>query len=391
MKKGLLILVTLALLGTFAFADMAASVYMTGSLYGTDGLVLNNQAQKDADMLTFSYNGEKSGAYFRLWANVGNNGDIGYHTIVAGDVNGDGITENVLTGSSNNSDVVQMRSAMVWWKPISMLKISIGYVGGYGYTEQLDWWKVPCASSITAFNNWAPRWSSASTGENNGLQIDANPIPDLAITAGLYPGVGTAILKDGYDAGTAWGLQAKYNIAGFGSALAAIRDMGKDNFKIARVGADISAIPNLYAFVTAIMMINNDADPTSTDQAVSGVTIDNYVKYTLDKIVIQARLPITLRLTGNTGDDSYMTWRAMVSYNMDGGITPYLSAECNETPINFSDAGNTIAISVRPGVQISAEKFWMDLGLQIDNPSQAQADAGAELKWSIPFQARVSF
>jgi hypothetical protein len=339
---------------------------MTGSLYGTNGLVINNQDQKDADMLQFSVSGETTGASFNLWTNL-----------------------------SGDASTVHMRKAVLWWKPIAMLKLSIGNVGGYGYTEQLNWWKVPMGGSIAQAVSWEKRYSSASTGEAGGFQLDVDPMPGLTLTAGLYPGFGNATLIDGeMDANTAYGLQAKYNITGFGSVLAALRDDGLDESKLIRVGCDINAIPNLYAFITAIMLMDDHNDAYGAEDAdgmmLRGVSIDNYVKYSMDKITIQARFPITLRLTDATGDDSYMLWRVKVSYAMDGGITPYLSAETVDyIPLNFAEVGDTFSVTIQPGVNVGIDKGSIDLSLKIDvYPDGIVED---NMIWSIPFEARISF
>jgi hypothetical protein len=368
MKKGLLILLALAMLGTFAFADMSASVYMTGSLYGTNGLVINNQDQKDADMLQFSISGETTGASFCLWTNL-----------------------------LGDASVVHMRKAVLWWKPISMLKLSVGNVGGYGYTEQLNWWKTPMGGSISQANGWELRYGNPSTGEAGGIQIDLDPMAGLTLTAGLYPGFANPTLIDGaMDANTKYGLQVKYAIPGFGSVLAAIRDNGLDAYKLIRVGCDINAIPNLYAFVTAIMLMDDHTVAYGAEDAdgmmLRGVSIDNYIKYSMDKITIQARFPVTLRLTGETGDDSYMLWRVKVSYALDGGVTPYLSAETVDyIPLNFNDVANTFSVTIQPGVNVGVDKGSIDLSLKVDVYPEGTGPAGDDIVWSIPFEARISF
>jgi hypothetical protein len=373
MKKGLLILVTLAMLGTYAFADMSASVYMTGSLYGTNGFVMTNQDQKDSDMLQFSISGETTGASFKLWTNL-----------------------------SGDSSTVHMRSAVLWWKPMAMLKLSIGNVGGYGYTEQLNWWKVPMGGSISQATAWDKRYSSASTGEAGGIQADLDPMAGLTITAGIYPGFGNATLIDmEADANTAYGFQVKYAIPGFGSVLAALRDDGAGDAKLIRVGCDINAVPNLYAFVTAIMLMDDHtvayAAADADGMTLRGVSIDNYIKYSMDKITIQARFPVTIRLTEETGDDSYMLWRVKVSYAMDGGITPYLSAETVDyVPLNFAAVGDTFSVTIQPGVNIGIDKGSLDLSLKIDVYPEGTGPVGlngeqSDIVWSIPFEARISF
>jgi hypothetical protein len=373
MKKGLLILVTLALLSTFAFADMAASVYMTGSLYGTDGFVINNQDQKDSDMLQFSIGGETTGASFRLYAKAG-------------------------------EGAVSSRSAMLWWKPISMLKLSIGNVGGYGYTEQLNWWKTPVGASISQASAWENRWANNTTGEAGGIQVDLDPMAGLTLTAGVYPGFGNATGavsdtdEEFYDANTAYGVQAKYSITGFGSVLAAYKDAGADKFKVGRIGCDINAVPNLYAFVTGIFYWDDHSvNGQSLDlngMKVRGIAVDNYIKYSMDKITIAARFPFVIRLNEDdiAGDDSYMLWRVKVSYAMDGGITPYLSAETVDyVPLNFNDVENTLTFTIQPGLNWSIDKGSMDLSLKVDVYPEGVGPAGNDIVWSLPWEARVSF
>lgn len=368
MKKCLLIVAALLLIAALSFADMAASTYMTGSLYGTDGFVLANQNQKDADMLTFSIYNEKTGAYFRLWT----------------DLLGD-------------SSTVHMRSAKVWWKPLSMLTLSIGEVGGYGYTEQLDWWKVPTGSSLAQASSWENRWASNSTGEAGGIQVEVEPVKGLMLTGGVYPGIGNNFGSlEGedqlYDADTAYGIQAKYNIPGFGSALASFKDTGKEDFKIARVGFDVNAIPNLYAFLTGIFYMDDHTAAYAGEDAdgmiLRGVAIDNYIKYTIAKATIEARCPVTLRLTDDDTDVSFLMWRARVKYDMGDGINPYFNAEAKDfVPVVLSEVADTLSISIRPGVLYYVEKAEFDLGIQVD----VDKKGGDYLHWSIPFRARVSF
>jgi hypothetical protein len=382
MKKTLLIAVILLLVGaaTVTFADMSFAVYMTGSLYGTNGFVLNNQDQKDPDLIQVSVAGDVTGASFRLWSNL-----------------------------DADASIVHLRKAVLWWKPMDMLKLSVGNVSAGGYTEQLDWWKVPCGASLSQFAAWENRWSSAATGDKEGgVQLDINPMDNLSIVFGLYPGYGMDVGKldpdlepdpdeDFYDANTAWGILAKYNIEGFGSVLGAYRDDGFDDFKIGRIGFDVNAVENLYAFLTGIMYWDDHTvagGAADEDQMMlRGFVIDNYVKYSMDAITLEARFPITMRLTGQEGDDSYMTYRVRGKYAMDGGITPYLNIENGDgVPINFAETDTSVAISIRPGMEWSVENLWGDIGLQIDVPaSDGDDNTDEKVTWSIPFKMRVSW
>jgi hypothetical protein len=375
MKKCLLIVAALFLLVavTFGFADISASVYMVGSLYGTDGFMLNDQNQKDADMLQFAIWGDKTGAIFKLWT----------------DLKGD-------------SSTVHMRSAKLYWKPISTLTLSIGNVGQYGYTEQLDWWKTPTGASLSQASGWYQRWANNDTGEAGGIQVDYEIMKGFSVSAGIYPGFAQSIGfmdeddDEFYDKNTAWGIHARYNIEGFGSVLGAFKDNGNYDYKIGRIGFDVNAVPNLYAFLTAIFFIDDTnaaqwTDGTEDgDMMARGVAIDNYIKYTLDKLTLEGRFPITLRITGDEGDDSFMTWRVRAMYALEG-FSVYLNAETVDyQPINFAAATDTLSVSIRPGLTWSIEKGWFDVGIQLDFPQAVPASHPA-IKWSISFQARVSW
>jgi hypothetical protein len=385
MKKCFVFLAALLLIAaSFTFADMAASVYMTGSLYGTDGFILNNQNQKDADLLYFSFYGEKSGAEFKLWSDL-----------------------------SGDSSIVHLRSIKLWWKPMTMLNLSIGSVGGYGYTEQLDWWKTPTGASLAQASGWYQRWFNNTTGEAGGIQVDLTPMEGLSITGGVYPDFGKAFGKldadavpaddEFYDANTAYGIQVRYNITGFGSMLAAFKDNGFNDYKIARAGLDVNAVPNLYAFVTGIAFFDDSNAPVWAEgvedgnMEMRGVAIDSYIKYTIDKLTLEGRFPLTLRITGDDGDDSFLTWRVRGKYALEGGISPYLNLETVDyTPLVFNDnMGDTFSVSIRPGMEISAEKLWADIGLQINVAQNVITPPKTKkerlITWSIPFQARVSF
>ncbi|MCX7948724.1 MAG: hypothetical protein N2509_01280 [Treponemataceae bacterium] len=356
-RRPLLIACILAVVGGLVFADMSASVYMTGQLWGTDGFKLNNQEQKDADMLTFQINNERAGAYFRLWSDL----------------------------DESNAVDVKVRSAKIWFKPISQLKMEIGGVEYGLYTEQLNWWKVPTGASYAQFTSWDTRWSSAATNTGAGFQAEFKPIDDLTLAATFTPGFGTMIKE--YDGNTDWGVLAKYNIQGIGSVGAAYRDNGKDQEKIARVGFDLNAVKGLYAFLTLIARFDNTAGAyaSSTNPVeLMGLSIDNYVAYSIDKISLKGRFPVTLRTKGEASDPSYMCYDVKAAYSLEG-LTPYFRIQQEEKLTFNSDL--KFAPQFNLGAEWGYDGASFNVSFQVNMPSES----GAEMKWSIPFEVRVSF
>jgi len=392
--KAAAVATAMALVATAAFAaDAKATVKMNMDVFGTNGFVIQNEDQKDSDMLQFSASNEKAGAEFKLW------------TDLAGD-----------------SSTVHMRSAKIWIKPLDMLQISFGNVGGYGYTEQINWWKVPVGSSIVQVNSWDARWASNSTGENGGVQFDLTPVDGLAVTLGAYPGFGNSFFytkddpataavdeaKYEYNGTTAYGAQVKYNIAGFGSALVAWKDNGALKAKFARVGFDVNAVPGLYAFVSANMRFErgNEAygwyheEYAPGEFKMRGITIDNYFKYSAGDFSVAARFPVTIRTgetfqydhDGNdatakvdTVDDSYMTWCVKATYAV-GAVTPYLILENDANVLNFSKVADTFMMIVQPGFTYNLDGCNLDLAAKITVPAK-----GGDVTWAIPLTANFSF
>ena len=89
--------------------DFAATIKMAGDIAGgavTEGTAdttyiwkLNSNDQKDADALVVSVNGDKAGANFQFWYNyAGNDADL------------------------------KVRSTNLWFKPIDMVKVTVGDV-----------------------------------------------------------------------------------------------------------------------------------------------------------------------------------------------------------------------------------------------------------------------
>jgi len=350
MKKVVLSLLVFIFAGAMTWADMAASVYMVGDAFGTEGT------------LQFSFNGKNTGAAFKFWTNPA------------------------------SDTTVKIRSVSLWYKPVENLKVTIGGVGAYTYTEGLDWWKTPTGASYAQYQGWDTRWSNAVTYSdgNAGVQIEGTPVENLFLTAGVAPGYDNKLFSSGSwdDSNLQYGASAKYDIKGFGSVSAAFRNDGTYNEKIVRAGADFNAIDHLYSFVNVITRFDNTSAAWGSSKdalKLAGVSVDFYAAYSIDALSIKAQVPVTFRLTGDAGDDSYTGYDLKVAYAIAGtNFTPYARIqEKGDVQVLFTNPKFLPQINV--GTDIGG---WDGGSFTI---SYQYTIGETTNTWAIPFEARVSF
>jgi len=388
MKKIALLIALMLLVSAFTFAvDFSASTVLKGSLWGTDGFSLNNENQKDADLLTVSVSDEVWGSNFRLWAPL-----VSANPILQ-DSTGTALTGPGTPYTANigaDGGLVQLRKLNIWVKPIDMLKITVGAVESGLYTEQLDWWQVPNGAAAAGMG-----WSSdTATAGNGGVNLELTPMADLWILAGISPGIGNNfVVKNGDNLevgdNTNFGLAAKYTIADFGSVGVAYRNNGgttagdkvtwnEMNF---RVGFDVSSVEGLYAFLQGIFTIDAGAE------SISGVVIDEYVSYTAGDFNVKATFPVTVRVTGDTGDDSYMSYDVKAGYKVMDNVTPYVRLEQQGAAILLNDI--KFMPSIKLGADYTIGSVTFDTAVQINVPDPD--DSAAKVTWSVPFSMRASW
>ena len=405
MKKIVGILGAAVMLASSVFAaDMAAKVYMTGNVAGgtfngdaTEAYFWNlaKTDQKDADALVISTNGDKSGANFQFWYNY------------------DG------SGSAN----LVVRSTNLWFKPIDMVKVTVGDLSVGTYKEMIDGWKVAVGNSASAHDGWSNggRWSSYATVEAAGLNVEVTPISGLTLSAGIAPGAGNnglTFTKDSFSY-AAWGALAQYDLSGLTglpvSAAISWRDSGKDGYKILAVGGDYGSkwSDGFYGFLNARFFFEDlsysAVDTTvatpqtytwSKKSVLTGIALDNYAKYQLGALKVAVRAPVTIRLvkdlTGNgvkasnfkyPADPSYLCYEIKVTYGL-GAYTPYLDIE-NDNAVTFdSNFGtNFLKMAIQPGVSFNVGSCSIDVGVNVDLSSVKNGKIG----WSVPFQLGVAF
>lgn len=350
MKK-VTLLIAIMLISVSAFAvDFSASTYMTGSLWGTNGFVLNNQGQKDSDLLTVSVSDEMWGSSFRLY-----------------------------TSAANDTNV-QARKIAIWVKPLPVLKVTVGSVESGLYKEQLDWWQIPTAAAAVG-------WDGDAATAGTGVNVELTAVENLWILAGIAPGTNAFMVNNAnvleVGANTKFGAAAKYTIPGLGSIGAAYRNNGGTtaanvvtwNDMSFRVGFDINAVAGLYAFIQGIFRIDTGAT------SISGIAIDNYVAYTAGDFYVKAVCPFTVRLVA--GDSNYLTFDVKTGYTVIPNLTPFLRVT-NETMINLTTP--QLNPSVQLGADYSLGKVTFMTAVQID-----YAAATSTTTWSIPFKMRASW
>ncbi len=375
MKKIVGILGAAVMLASSVFAaDMAAKVYMTGDLASGDAdngvnfFKLNAVDQKDADALVVSANGDNAGAKFQFWYNY---------------------------SGSGKADLV-VRSTSLWFKPIDMVKITLGDVEGDGYTEQIHWWQDATGASLAQASGWDGRWSNCNTASGAGFEVEVTPISGLTAKLTVAPGTGNVFANTKTEGTAAYGVSLAYSFADLTglpiSAQLAWRDEGaKRNRSILAVGADYGAAfgAGFYGFLNARFYFDSDNGSWSHngDNKLRGICLDNYLKYSVGNLKVMACVPVTIRVSGEDGDTSFMTFDLKATYGI-GAYTPYLEIMNNGnageySPIAF-DGSTNFYVAVKPGVTFNVGSCSLDVAFL--------AEIGKDsFKWSVPFTAGVAF
>jgi hypothetical protein len=326
--KSAVAIAAMVVVGTSAFAadKLTAKLKLTGNLYGTNGFTMDSTGQQYYDDTFFlNYSSDKAGADFR-------------------------IAFKGLSDADKGSTYIN--STAIWFKPFDMLKITIGQNDIDRYKEQIDWWRAP--------SGWV------TSDGSGGLKFDITATPELAVQANVTPGYGKTFL--GYDANTQYGINASYNVAGFGKPRLAFADQGNGDAKQVTIGTDINAIPGLYAFENIGIKFDGAF-------AYSQVAFDTYVAYTADKLNVKLWLPITMPTTGLT-----LGYIARVNYAVSPA-TVYFRTSNGESAL----ATYAFAPEFQLGAETSIDKVWLDAHVLVN------LSATGTVTWALPFTAKLSF
>jgi len=410
MKKIVVGFAAIAMAASMFAVDFAARTVMEGSiasgtvdLNGDDAKEgtfnfwnLSKKDQKDEDALVVRVNGDKAGAHFRFWYNY------------AGD-----------------DAAPKVRTTYLWFKPIDMLKITVGDVSVGTYKESMDWWKTPAGEAAAAHGRWT--WSGFATVEGSGISAELTPIAGLWLNAGITAGAGNNFITGTFN-GTkdetyaAWGAAAKYDLNGLLglplSTAISYRDAGKDGVKILAVGAEYGNRwgDGIYGFLNARFRFENwshtalDLAPTipqmyswTAENALTAIALDNMVKFQAGAFQVMGRFPIVIRglvkdATNADGlkasdwampeDPSYMSYEVKATYAL-GAISVYFDIE-NDTAVTFTKdafAETFLDMFIQPGVTFNVGTASFDIGLQLDIPNKEKTN----MPWSVPFNVAIAF
>lgn len=386
MKKIVTMAAALACAASMFAVDFSASVVMEGNIAGgkDDGSAyiwnLSKKDQKDADALIISANAGKAGAQFQFWYNYDGK---------------DAAAEAAL----------EIRNTRVWFKPLDMMTVTVGDVSTGMFGNTLDYWKNPIGASKAQSDSWDGKYQSFATVEGSGINIDVTPVSGLLITAGITAGAGNnfvSMAKDVDATVAAYGAGVKYDLSGVAGIPLNVgvqwKDAGTKARKVLAVGASYG---NPYGdFFHGMLNVRMCIDDTNAaydgsntgDMKLRGIAFDNYFKINSGALQVHLRAPVTIRVSGDDGDDSYMQWSAKVQYAMDG-FTPYVlmgSDIDNNGAMRFAKFAEDFEMQIQPGVTFSVGSCAMDVAAKIMIAPKGTSDKNA-LSWGIPFNARVSF
>ena len=403
--------------------EVKASTVMNAKVMGQDAnerkdfylFQLDDRNQKDEDSLLFEINGERAGAYFRGWYKYrGDN--IEYQDWNKSFAHKEGT-------DSPEDNIFRMRNTRLWFKPVNMLKITIGDVASTTYCERIRWWKAQTGAKGYKGDSFS---NNATVNGRPGVLFTLTPIDGLEANVAFEAGSKDNSYDGSWwhgkrnDDGTynykAYGASVKYQITDTVSAAVAWRDEGRGAQKILALGADFGnwGTP-YYGFLNARLNFNkgysaiDDAgtfDVYGEDVKLRGIVLDNYFKYKMDQLTIEVAFPVTIRLnnwedgdksmvnkygtaTKMADDPSYMTFDSRISYEQDWG-TPYLEICDNDSwaPIVFnSDMGDLFGIVIQPGCKFNIENCSINVGFKNEITKGKDHYYG----WSIPVEMRVNF
>lgn len=354
--------------------DISSTVKMDTTIVGGDKdkvefLKVNNKDQKDSDALIFSANiDDKAGGNFQFWYRFdGTDGGALYRDETKAEAGTSaGSWED---GNLNAPHGVRIRSVNVWFKPISQIKVTVGNIAMDSYKEQIFWWHGVYGAKPGSWGAFGGNYI-----EGVGAKAEITPIDGLLIEAGIFPGIDTAFLSTAKDYGyKGYGAKVKYNF-GVGSATVIFADKGKDAQKLLGVGADFTGVDGLYAFANFNLNLSKDG--------IAGLSLDDYIKYSVDAFTVQAHLPFVLYKDGDKFVPGILA-TVKVSYALDA-CTPYFMA----TTEPDGDAGWVLndsfsfSMTFQPGVTFNVGAAAFDLAARIDVAAPKGADA--TVTWKVP-------
>lgn len=356
--------------------DISSTVKMDTTIVGNNGdavefLKVNKKDQKDSDALIFSASTDKAGGQFQLWYNFdGTDGQNDYKDWTKAE-------KGTSAGAweDNNLEVgphgLRIRSVNVWFKPIDMIKVTVGNINMESYKERIFWWH-----GVRGGKDWTGFGGDYIAGV--GAKAEITPIEGLAIEVGVLPGIDTAFISTAKNYGyKGYGVKAKYSLEAL-SVTGIFVDNGKDANKFAGIGADFGnwGTP-YYGFANVGLFLNKDG--------LVGFALDDYISYRIDAFTIQAHIPFVMFKELDSWVPQAGKWRPAMFvsvkalYAMDG-FTPYLliTNEPDGAANQWKLDDFKFVMTFQPGVTFNVGTAAFDIAARID------VEEGKDVSWKVP-------
>ena len=342
-------------------ADVSAKVKIDGSLfaYGNDktvsALSIKHGNESWNPTLAFSFNGEKAGATFKIY--------------------------DPSCGVSENYTATEYGFS-IWYKPVDILKMTVGEWSTSLNQEQIDWSHSNtaidkngyCAEISTngfTFDAFlAPGWSAVKKA--NPTWQDAIPVSWFSKADG-----GDAVIADTY-------FKAAYS-AGFGNLSGSFEMKAKDNYVFAAGYGNTFGTVNM--FVNGLgTVVNGDFAQVRGElfakTAVGGVNLATFLAggYSL----ADGNNFSGWKIAESTVKDKAAFGATFKASMPVAGVTPYLYIKDG----NF--LADKFAIEVKPGVTGNVGEMSYEVALDI-NYDAAKADPESKVSVNVPVSFTVAF
>jgi hypothetical protein len=333
MKKIVGIIAALAMATAVFAADVSAGVRIEGSLFDHAGdtntaLTIKHNNQFYHKPIAFSIADDQAGASLKL--------------------------------TDLDTNAVVSRCWSIWFKPVDVLKITVGEWTGNMNQETIDWCNT----------------DSGIGAEDGTWTLSLTPADGLSIDLSLVPGWGNAWLN-GSNIGTT-GFLMNYN-ADFGKVSAVFE--GKDNFKTLKFGAAYAnTFDSLQMFVNFLGFYANEN--------FAKVRAEVFLKYNADALSIASFLVGGYNLKGgydaswwhigkSGAEGAFFGCSVKLTYAMDG-INPYLYIK------GVDWLAKPLAFEIKPGFTTRCGLCEIELAADI-NINDGNVAFGVPVNFGVSF------
>ena len=332
-------------------------------------------------------------------------------------------TNNGADANEDDDWTAHFRRTYVWFKPIDMLKLQIGYVGcDQHFKEKIDEWKVGNPFSL-ASRDWVvrPGYINCNDVEGWGFGLEVRPIEPLIINAGITPGWKGSVegttkkdeagiyKKTGEDTIIApWGIGARYFWNDF-EFQASFRNgvsgdsAARNKWRVARLGVGYKN-ERTSSFFQPILGFDHDS--AKDEWKLNGMCLDMYSELYFDALTCIIHAPLSLRWSGDEGDRSYIEPTVKVKYNTGSfgnldDVSPYIMLGANRDDALYNPAyrawhldgkhfADSFNLSYVLGVNFKVAIAEVDIGVKYDMLSTYAKDQyNKDWVFSIPFMVKI--